>query len=155
MPPGANARQPQEDAGAAPAENTAHLLNLAWHELGHRIVRGVIEAGFPQRPAHSGVFAHIDLEGTRLTELALRANMTPQAMGELVDDLERLGYLRRRPDPSDRRAKLVTLTKRGRACIRAAHAVIAGIEADLEQLLGRRRLVELRRTLRQISRVAP
>lgn len=131
-------------------ENTAHWLNLAWHALGHRIVNGVVEAGFPQRPAHSGVFAHIDLGGTRLTRLAERANMTPQAMGELVDDLERLGYVERRPDPSDRRAKLVTLTRRGRACMRAAYEVIAGIEADLERLLGRRRLSDLRRSLREI-----
>lgn len=39
-------------------------------------------------------------------------NMTPQAMGELVDELEELGYLERRPDPTDRRAKLIVLTDR-------------------------------------------
>ena len=145
----------QVRAQQAPPENTAHLLNLAWHRLGHRIVEGVVAAGFGQRPAHSGVFAHIDLEGTRLTQLAARANMTPQAMGELVDDLERLDYVERRPDPADRRAKLITLTARGRACIRAAHVTIAQIEQDLEALLGRRRLVELRRSLRRIIQEHP
>jgi DNA-binding MarR family transcriptional regulator len=56
-------------------------------------VEGVVAAGYPRRPAHSSVFAHIDL--------AARANMTPQAMGELVDDLEIRGYVTRRPDRID------------------------------------------------------
>lgn len=140
---------PDRDAKARPP-NTAALLGQAYSTLGHRIVRGVVAAGFPQRPAHSAVFAHIDLAGTRLTELARRANMTPQAMGDLVDDLERLGYVTRLPDPTDRRAKLVTLTPKGRACIDAAHETIAEIERGLETILGKRVLTELRDTLRRI-----
>src|SRR5712691_8835254 len=110
-----------------PTHNTADLLGRAWSRLGHQIVAGVIAAGYPQRPAHSGVFAHIDLDGTRLTELANRANMTPQAMGELVDDLEHLGYVRRVPDPSDRRAKLIVPTEVGYGCLQAAFDAISGI----------------------------
>lgn len=131
-------------------ENTAALLGQAYSRLGHRIVDGVVAAGYPQRPAHSAVFAHIDIDGTRLTELALRANVTPQAMGQLVDDLERMGYVRRTPDPTDRRAKLIVLTDEGRGCLRAALATIAGIERQLEELLGRPRLSELRAALRTI-----
>jgi len=71
--------------------------------LGFRIVDGVVGAGFPQKPAHSAVFAQIAPDGSRLTDLARRANMSPQAMGELVDELEQLGYVVRRPDPTDRR----------------------------------------------------
>lgn len=134
-----------------PADNTPALLGQAYSALGHKIVAGVVNAGFPQRPAHSGVFAHIDVEGgTRLTELARRANITPQAMGELVDDLERLGYLTRRPDPKDRRAKLIALTPRGVACVQAAFETIAGIERRLEEALGKRKLVEVRRALARI-----
>lgn len=133
-----------------PVDNTAALLRQAYSRLGHRIVDGVIAAGYQQRPAHSGVFAHIDLAGTRLTELAARANMTPQAMGELVDDLERLGYVERQPDPTDRRAKLIVLTTRGRDCVGAAFETISGIEHMLETLLGHRRLVRLREDLRRI-----
>jgi len=131
-------------------ENTAALLGQAYSRLGLRIVDGVVAAGYPQRPAHSAVFAHIDIDGTRLTELALRANVTPQAMGQLVDDLERMGYVRRTPDPTDRRAKLIVLTDEGRGCLRAALATIAGIERQLEELLGRPRLSELRAALRTI-----
>jgi DNA-binding MarR family transcriptional regulator len=134
-----------------PGHNTVALLGEAYSVLGHSIVAGVVQAGFPQRPAHSGVFAHIDLEGgTRLTELARRATITPQAMGELVDDLERLGYVSRRPDPGDRRAKLIALTPRGVACVQAALETIAGIEGRLEQLLGVRRLEALREALGRI-----
>ena len=134
-----------------PGQNTAALLGEAYSALGHKIVAGVVEAGFPQRPAHSGVFAHIDVEGgTRLTELARRANITPQAMGELVDDLERMGYVTRRPDPEDRRAKLIALTPRGVACVQAAFETIVGIEGRLEQLLGERQLEALRKALNRI-----
>ena len=137
--------------GVQARENIVALLGEAYSTLGHKIVAGVVEAGFPQRPAHSGVFAHIDVEGgTRLTELARRANMTPQAMGELVDDLERMGYVTRRPDPEDRRAKLIALTPRGVACVRAAFQTIAGIERHLEQLLGERKLLALREGLKRI-----
>ena len=125
-------------------------MAVAYRALGMQIVHGVVAAGFPQRPAHSAVFAHIDIGGTRLGDLARRANMTPQAMGELVDDLERMGYLRRRPDPDDRRAKLIVLTPKGRRCIDAAMATISRIEEALEAKLGPRRLRELRRGLEQI-----
>ena len=65
----------------------------AYSLLGFRIVDGVVGAGFPRKPAHSAVFAQIAAEGSRLTDLARRANMSPQAMGELVDELEQLDYV--------------------------------------------------------------
>jgi DNA-binding MarR family transcriptional regulator len=141
----------QATAPKPPEANTVALLGEAYSALGHRIVAGVVAAGFPQRPAHSGVFAHIDVDGgTRLTELARRANVTPQAMGELVDDLERMGYVVRRPDPGDRRAKRIVLTERGVACVQAAFETIAGIEQELRELLGERGLRALRRNLQLI-----
>lgn len=135
---------------SCPITNTTALLGQAYSILGRRIVAGVVAAGFDQRPAHSAVFAHIDLTGTRLTTLASRANITPQAMGQLVDDLEVMGYLRREPDPTDRRAKLVTLTALGVACIDAALETIRDIEHDLEALLGPRSLASMRAALATI-----
>jgi DNA-binding MarR family transcriptional regulator len=130
--------------------NTAALLGAAYQALGMEIVRGVVAAGFPQRPAHSAVFANIDREGTRLSELARRATMTPQAMGELVDDLEKLGYVRRRPDPEDRRAKLIVLTAKGSRCVDAGMRTIQGIERRLRAQLGARRLADLQSAATQI-----
>lgn len=66
------------------------------------------------RRAHLNLMPHLDLEGTRLTELAQRAEISKQAAGQLVSDLEDAGYVARKPDPTDQRAKIVTLTERGR-----------------------------------------
>ena len=130
--------------------NTITLLGRAYSLLGFRIVDGVVGAGFPQKPAHSAVFAQIDPEGSRLTELARRANMSPQAMGELVDELEQLGYVIRHPDPTDRRAKLITLTTKGQACIAAGIATIQGIEEQLTDRLGERGHRQLRSLLKRL-----
>jgi DNA-binding MarR family transcriptional regulator len=130
--------------------NTVTLLGRAYSLLGFRIVDGVVGAGFPQKPAHSAVFAQIAPEGSRLTELARRANMSPQAMGELVDELEQLDYVVRRPDPTDRRAKLITLTEKGQACIAAGIATINGIEEQLTDRLGERGHRQLRNLLTKL-----
>ena len=76
--------------------------------------------------------------------------MSPQAMGELVDELEELGYVVRRPDPTDRRAKLIVLTAKGRACIRAGTVTIEGIEQQLTDRLGERGHQQLRRLLAKL-----
>jgi DNA-binding MarR family transcriptional regulator len=130
--------------------NTVSLLGRAYSLLGFQIVDGVVGAGFPQKPAHSAVFAQIVPEGSRLTDLARGANMSPQAMGELVDELEQLEYVVRHPDPTDRRAKLIVLTAKGRDCIAAGMATIDGIEQQLTKLLGERGHRELRRLLTKV-----
>jgi len=132
------------------AVNTVSLLGRAYSLLGFQIVDGVVGAGFPQKPAHSAVFAQIVPEGSRLTDLARGANMSPQAMGELVDELEQLEYVVRHPDPTDRRAKLIVLTPKGRDCIAAGMATIDGIEQQLTELLGERGHRELRRLLTKV-----
>ena len=129
------------------AANTIAMLGRAYSLLGFQIIDGVVGAGFPQKPSHSAVFAQIRAEGSRLTELARGANMTPQAMGELVDELETLGYVERRPDPTDRRAKLIVLTSRGHECIAAGIATIQGIEERIDQILGPQGHAQLRRLL--------
>lgn len=116
--------------------NTVAMLGQAYSLLGFQIVDGVVGAGYPQKPKHSAVFAQIDPTGSRLTQLAARANMTPQAMGELVDELEDVGYVVRRPDPSDRRAKLIVLTERGHQCVTAGRETVEVIEARLTEILG-------------------
>lgn len=132
------------------ADNTIAMLGRAYSLLGFQIVDGVVGAGYPQKPSHSAVFAQIRPEGSRLTVLARGANMSPQAMGELVDELEELGYVERKPDPSDRRAKLIELTPRGEQCIAAGIATIRGIENRLEEILGPPGHASLRRLLAQL-----
>jgi DNA-binding MarR family transcriptional regulator len=131
----------------SPDLNTVAMLGRAYSLLGFQIVDGVVGAGFPQKPSHSAVFAQIKTEGSRLTDLARGANITPQAMGELVDELEELGYVERRPDPTDRRAKLIVLTDRGKACIAAGISTIDGIEQRITETLGERGHRQLRSLL--------
>jgi DNA-binding MarR family transcriptional regulator len=127
--------------------NTVTMLGQAYSLLGFQIVDGVVGAGYPQKPKHSAVFAQISLEGSRLTELARKAGMTPQSMSELVDELVEMGYVVRRPDPADGRAKLIVPTKRGREAINAGRETIVGIEERISEILGERRHRELRRIL--------
>jgi DNA-binding MarR family transcriptional regulator len=126
------------------------MLGQAYSLLGFRIVDGVVGAGFPQKPSHSAVFAQIDPTGSRLSELARGANMSPQAMGELVDELESLRYVVRRPDPRDRRAKLIVLTKKGEACVEAGRITVEGLEDEITQRLGQRGHDQLRRMLAKL-----
>jgi DNA-binding MarR family transcriptional regulator len=136
-----------------PEDNTTYLVEQAGARLERRVTAGVAAAGHPIRLAHSRVFVNIDRHGTRLTTLAERALMTPQAMGELVDDLADRGYLERLPDPSDRRAKLIVLTELGYEALQAAFDTIIDLEAELEALLGRDQLLRFRAVLRQVAEV--
>jgi DNA-binding MarR family transcriptional regulator len=78
------------------------------------------EDGPALRAAHTQVFESLDPEGTRLTKLAERAQMSHQAMGEMIDELIQLGYLERLPDPADARARLIRPSERGRVVLARA-----------------------------------
>ena len=137
-------------AETEPRINTVSMLGEAYSLLGFRIVHGVVGAGIPIKPRYSAVFAQLGPHGARVTDLARGANMTPQAMGELVDELEAQDYVIRAPDPSDRRAKLVTMTHLGKQAVDAAGVTISGIEADLDDVLGPDGHDQLRKLLEQI-----
>jgi DNA-binding MarR family transcriptional regulator len=96
------------------------------------------------RAAHDCVFRYLDSEGTRLRDLATRSQMTPQSVGEHVDELELLGYVERVPDPSDRRAKLIRPTERGLAFMAAGLDALAEIEREWRAAIGMETLVRLR-----------
>jgi len=106
------------------------------------------------QPSHQVVFASLGRSGTRLTDLAQRASMTKQAMGQIVDDLERLGYVERTPDPDDGRAKLVRFTAAGLDFVCDAAEVLAEIWRDYAELLGEAELEQLQETLRKLLRGA-
>ena len=130
--------------------NTVSMLGQAYSLLGFQIVEGVVGAGYPHKPKHSAVFAQISLEGSRLTDLAHRANMTPQSMAEIVDELVELGYVVRRPDPADRRAKLIVLTRRGLDAVAAGRHTVEEIEDRVTEVLGERGRRDLRRLLTKL-----
>jgi DNA-binding MarR family transcriptional regulator len=109
------------------------------------------EAGYTNlRPAHMPILMYVDHppNGTRITELAERAQITKQSMGELVADMERLGFVERIPDPTDQRAKIVRYTERGWAMHETAIEIGTRLEADWSARIGAENFAELRRLLK-------
>jgi DNA-binding MarR family transcriptional regulator len=86
--------------------------------------------------AHVHITRHVALEGTRLTDLARRAGMTKQAMGDLVDQCEAWGLVVRDPDPRDTRARLVRFTPTGLAWLSAFRAAVQQAEAEFRDEVG-------------------
>jgi len=121
---------------------------LAINELvGERLA----ERGFSDfRTAHGTIGQHIADRGSRVTDLARLAQISKPSVVYLVDDLERLGYVERVPDPADGRAKLVLMTERGRRAQDEARNVVAEIERDWERALGEAEFKSLRALLEQL-----
>jgi DNA-binding MarR family transcriptional regulator len=133
---------PSRQAGRVSPERL-HIGQLLVHLTRHfqtELYARLLEAGIEgARVPHTHVTAYIKAEGSRLTDLANQARMTRPAMAELVDDLQRLGIVERKPDPTDGRAKLICLTEQGWAAMRTGHQIIAQLEAEYAQLIGLRR----------------
>jgi DNA-binding MarR family transcriptional regulator len=117
-----------------------------------RLHQRLAQRGHPDvRPPHGNVFQFLDDAGTRVSVLAERAQITKQSMAELVAHLERYGYVERVPDPSDRRAKLVRATHRGRQVYSIAREFVAELEAEWTRRLGKRKMRALRELLEELN----
>ena len=103
--------------------------------------------------AQARVAARIGPHGTRLTDLAEQAQVTKQTAGFLVDQLERAGYVRRVPDPTDRRARLICMAERGRAVVAVARRVEAEVEAEWTAHLGAEATDHLRAALTRLREI--
>ncbi len=113
------------------------LLAEAKELVAGELHRRLHEQGFEEiRPAHGCVFRFVEPTGTRLTVLADQSGLTKQAVGEVADDLERLGYVERAADPVDGRAKLIRLTDRGARSRAAAVQIMGEIEAEWAERYG-------------------
>ena len=124
------------------------LLRICWQAVRAQIQRDLIAGGFDDiGAAHLAVFQYPSPRGERVTALADRAGMSRQAITYVIRELEGKGYLELRRDPTDRRASLVHLTKRGEAAIRAIRASVGRVERRWEGELGRSRFAQLRGAL--------
>lgn len=120
-----------------PEAYTQSLLLYAYQESARALTGFLREKGHRAiKPKHGAVFANIDVDGTRATVLAERASIGKAAMGELIDELERLGYVERRPDPGDRRAKIVLPTGKALDVTRLVHSFNERLEASYRDRLG-------------------
>jgi DNA-binding MarR family transcriptional regulator len=134
-----------------PAINFGVLLFIPYRHMENRILRAIRDAGFDDVTlAQARVFQRIAPGGSRLTDLAEQAQMTKQSVAGLVEELERMRYVRRVPDPNDRRARLIQIDKRGRQAARTAQVAHDEIQAEWRSHLGARRLTQLRETLEDL-----
>lgn len=134
--------------------NLGLLLFIPYRAMEGRIFAALAAAGFDDfTPAQARVMQRIGPQGTRLTELAEAAQVTKQTVSFLVDQLERTGYVRRTPDPTDARARLVRIAERGEAAQPVSAAVVAEVEAEWRAHLGDRRWGQLRDALTRLREI--
>ncbi|MFI9047145.1 MarR family winged helix-turn-helix transcriptional regulator [Streptomyces sp. NPDC053427] len=103
------------------------------------------------RPRAGAVLAHLRADGIRASELARASGQHKQVIGSLIDDLERLGYVDRKPDPADRRAKLVCPTERGLLQMEAAASIMRTIEERHAKALGKQEYAALKAALQRVA----
>ena len=93
----------------------ARVLRELDKDVERRVYEELAARGYPDvRPAHGPVFSNLGVNAVRVTQLAQRTQVTQQAMGKMLKELELMGYVVRNIDQGDKRAKEITLTARGR-----------------------------------------
>jgi len=131
------------------------LLRIPWEAAQRHMLERLHERGFDDLDAaHLNVFQYPGPQGARPTELAARLRITKQALNYLLGELERLGYLERRPDPDDLRSKRVALTARGTAAIHVIREAVGEVEAAWARQLGPRHFAQLRSLLVELNQPA-
>lgn len=117
--------------------NAGRILGDALTRFESRVLELLTQAGHGgTRLSHINLTRHLDIEGTRITELARRANMTNAAMTELIDQCEQLGLVVRQADPGDRRARVVCFTDEGQAWLTAFGHAVRKAEKELVAEIG-------------------
>jgi DNA-binding MarR family transcriptional regulator len=142
-----------EAGQTADVPHVAVLFFVAHRAVEQRVMQALREAGHEATLAQARLFARIDPEGTRLTDLAESAQVTKQTAGFLVDQLERAGYVERVADPTDARARLVRISVKGREAQDLARQVEAEITQEWTRHLGARRMAQLRSTMELLREI--
>ena len=127
------------------------LVHRANRELQADMIRQAHARGWTDaKPAHNAVFGTLGWEGARASQLAASAGITRQSMGEVVRELVELGMVEMTPDPTDRRAKLVTYTEAGRQEAMQGGDYIVSLEERLAEVLGEEGYEQLRAGLEKV-----
>src|SRR6266567_4151678 len=137
------------NAGELPARPLIGLLlRLVYQQYTHDIEAALLEAGFDDiRPAAANVFPFVPPEGITVSELAELARVRKQSMAQAVDQLERTGYVERRPNSRDHRSRLVFLTERGASVRPVTHTIASRVEQRWAQLTSPAEFEALRASL--------
>jgi DNA-binding MarR family transcriptional regulator len=124
------------------------LLRLLHQDWAKEIDAALDAAGFGDiGPAHANVFPFVPPDGISISGLAELARVRKQTMAQAVDQLEAMGYVERRSNPSDGRSRLLFLTERGAAVKPVTHATADLVEKRWAQLTSRTELEALRASL--------
>jgi DNA-binding MarR family transcriptional regulator len=127
-------------------------LSQAARALDHEITEALHDRGvWDLKPTQARNLLLIDRTGTRLSELAQRAEITKQRMMQVIDELQSMGCVRRTPDPDDSRAKVVRLTAKGLRHRAEARRALLAVEARARRQLGERRYDQLASMLEELS----
>ncbi|HBT34001.1 MAG TPA: MarR family transcriptional regulator [Pusillimonas sp.] len=134
-------------------DNIGRLLNNAIKRFESRILLEMEQAGYGSFSlSHITITRNLDTEGTRATELARRAGITKQSMGELIAQLEQSGIIERQPDPNDRRAKIIFFTPTGMKWLDAFGTALHRAEQEMCAELGEEVFEALRNALLRYDR---
>lgn len=130
------------------------LLRIPVDTVHRHMLERLHERGFADLDAaHLVVFQWPGPHDTRPSELAARLQVSKQALNYLLGQLERLGYLERRPDPHDQRGKRIVVTRRGRAAISVIREAVQELEAAWTAQLGRERFAQLKSLLVDLNQI--
>lgn len=133
-------------------ENVGRAIVDATRTFEQDVLAVVGQEGFPKiRMVHLNLLRNLDLKGTRLTELAERANITKQSMQELVDRVQALGYVERRPDPHDKRAKVVAFSAEGIRLLETLHKAVTYMERQMIEIIGNSAVRHIARSLHKYN----
>jgi DNA-binding MarR family transcriptional regulator len=136
-------------------QHLSSLLRRLHHEIRRRILEEVRAHGYHDiSQGHMYVFQRPGPDGCRPTELAHRTIVTKQTMNHLLAGLEAGGYLRRVPDPDDRRGTIIRLSPRGRKLTTLIHATASAIQEEWARQLGPSRMEELVALLTDVDAIA-
>src|SRR5262245_13554980 len=130
--------------------STFELLFRAARLVNEQAVARVQASGGRLRVAHTALIPHITGTGVRLTAIAEKLGVTKQAIGPLIDDLEREGVVERIDDPEVRRAKLIRWTRKGERALVHGLGVLGELEREIAKRVGKTRLAELSDTLEAV-----
>jgi DNA-binding MarR family transcriptional regulator len=127
------------------------LLRLAHQQWTLAVDTKLAEEGFNDiRPHHANIFTFVPPEGMQVSRLTELAHVRKQSMTQTVEELEKLGYVERRPDPGDKRGKLVFLTERGGKVSPIARAAGKLVDQQWADLTSAEEIEVLRRSLRSV-----
>lgn len=131
------------------SNNLVRLLKEFSKDFEHRVLLNLHQRGYEMiRPSHSAVFSNLGLGAVRVTELAERARVTQQAMGKMLKELERIGYVARDVDGLDKRAKEIRLTPAGIELVEESMKAVDEVRFEYAQRIGAVELDELENRLR-------